>query len=181
MGGATDGALRVGSDFPQNPSATGGDIYAPSEYGPSSFDERHRVTVAGVLNVPFGFVISPSMTAATARPYTQYRATNPSGDGSLQILDASGNPSGIRNARGMALFNANARVTKNFSLKSGRNIGAFGEFYNLTNRANFGNQFFGNAFSPTTYNTPSGYIGGNGAVSTTPNSFQMQFGARYSF
>ena len=95
MGGSTDGALRVGSDFPQTPSATGGDIYAPWEYGPSAFDERHRVTVAGVLNMPFGIVVSPSVTAATARPYSQYRAQNPSGDGSLQLLGSDGNPVGI--------------------------------------------------------------------------------------
>jgi hypothetical protein len=31
------------------------------------------------------------------------------------------------------------------------------------------------------YNQPSGYLGGVGAVSTIPNSFQVQFGGRFSF
>jgi hypothetical protein len=181
MGGATDGALRVGSPAPQTPSATGGDIYAPWEYGPTAFDERHRVTIAGIFNLPGGFDVSPSLTAASARPYDQFRAANPSGDGSLQVIGPDGNPVGIRAARGKALFNANARVTKNFSLSPTQKLGIFIEMYNLTNRANFGNMFGTNAQTPATFNQPLGYLGGIGAVSTIPNSFQMQLGARFSF
>jgi hypothetical protein len=181
MGGATDGALRVASPAPQTPSATGGDIYAPWEYGPTAFDERHRVTIAGVLNLPFGFDVSPSMTAASARPYDQYSGANPSGDGSLQILGDDGMPVGIRAARGKALFNMNARITKNFEMGApGQRLGLFIEMYNLTNRANFGN-VYGTTRGNVTFNQPLGYLGGIGAVSTIPNSFQMQFGARYSF
>jgi hypothetical protein len=181
MGGATDGALRVGSAAPQTPSVTGGDIYAPSEYGPTAFDERHRVTVAGIFNLPFGFDVSPSVTAATARPYDQFRGANPSGDGSLQVLGADGNPVGIRAARGMPLFNANARVTKNLSFTSTKKLGIFIEMYNLTNRSNFGSSYGTNSLTPLTFNQPLGYIGGIGAVSTIPNSFQMQFGTRFTF
>jgi hypothetical protein len=71
--------------------------------------------VAGVFKLPFDFDVSPSMTAATARPYTQINGANPSGDGSLQLKAADGTPLGIGNARGIPLFNVNARVTKNFS------------------------------------------------------------------
>ena len=181
MGGAIDGALRNASASPQTASATGGDIYAPWEFGPTAFDERHRVTVAGVFNLPLGFDVSPSMTAATARPYTQINGANPSGDGSLQLKNADGTPAGIGNARGFPLFNINARVTKNFSLPSAQKIGIFVEMYNLTNRANFGNSIGSNAASVATYGKPTGYLGGIGAVSTIPNSFQMQWGGRYSF
>jgi hypothetical protein len=181
MGGALDGALRNASDYPQVASATGGDLYAPWEWGPAAYDERHRVTVAGIFNLPGGFDVAPSVTAATARPYTRINGVNPSGDGNLQLKDASGNPEGIRQARGLALFNANARITKNFKLSATQTIGLFAELYNLTNRANFGNAIGGNAASPTTYGKPNGYIGGIGAVSTIPNSFQSQFGARFSF
>ena len=72
--------------------ATGGDINAPWEWGPAAYDERHRVTVAGVFKVPFGFDVSPSMTAATARPYTQINGANPSGDGSLFVKNPDGTP-----------------------------------------------------------------------------------------
>jgi carboxypeptidase family protein/TonB-dependent receptor-like protein len=181
MGGAIDGALRNASASPQVASASGGDIYAPYEFGPTAYDERHRITVAGVFNLPFGFDASPSLTAASARPYTQINGANPSGDGSLQVKNADGTPAGIGNARGLPLFNVNARVTKNFSLGKVRKGSVFIEMYNLTNRANFGNALGTNAAAPATYNKPVGYLGGIGAVSTIPNSFQMQFGARYSF
>ena len=125
--------------------------------------------------------MSPSFTAASARPYTQNRAPNPSGDGSLQILGPDGNPAGINNARGLPLYNFNTRATKNIALPSGQKVSLFAEFYNILNRANFGNQYFGNAFSPATYNKPSGYLGGLGATSTIPISFQVQVGARLSF
>jgi hypothetical protein len=180
MGGATDGALRVGSPFPQTASVTGGDIYADSEYGPSAFDERHRVTIAGVIKLPFGFDLSPSLTAASARPYDQFSGPNPTGDGSLQLLGDDGRPVGIRAARGKPLFNANARITKNFNFTTAQRLGVFIEMYNLTNRANFGNSFGTTRGNPT-YNQPVGYLGGIGAVSTIPNSFQMQLGARFSF
>jgi carboxypeptidase family protein/TonB-dependent receptor-like protein len=192
MGGVTDGAARQGSPFPQTPSATGGDIYAPWEYGPTQFDERHRVTVSGVLPLPVGFQVSPTFVAASARPYTQYRAVSPSGDGSLQLLCSSGSsndvgfgagqvPCGINNARGLPLVNLNARVTKTFSLSQRQRLGVFVELYNITNRPPFGNQLGGNQFAPATYNQPVGYLGGAGAVATLPNSFQAQFGARLSF
>ena len=192
MGGVTDGAARQGSSSPQTPSATGGDIYAPWEYGPTAFDERHRLTVSGVLPLPFGFEVSPTLVAASARPYTQNRAQNPSGDGSLRVLCASGNndnvgfgvgqiPCDINNARGRPLFNINARINRNFVLNGNRRIGVFAELYNITNRAPFGNQIGGNQFAPATYNQPVGYLGGAGAVSTLPNSFQVQIGARVSF
>jgi hypothetical protein len=79
------------------------------------------------------------------------------------------------------LFNVNARVTKNFTLSPNRTVGLFVELYNLTNRANFGNVIGGNQASPATYGKPTGYLGGIGAVSTIPNSFQSQVGARFSF
>jgi hypothetical protein len=51
----------------------------------------------------------------------------------------------------------------------------------IINRANFGNNFGGNAFSPATYNQPTGYLGGIASTSTIPISFQVQFGTRFSF
>jgi hypothetical protein len=182
MGGVSDGTARVAAPYPQTPSVTGGDIYAPWEWGPTSYDERHRVTMAGLFKLPFGIDVSPSITAATARPYTLYRAINPSGEGGarLQLLGPDGNPIGINTARGLPLFDANARVTKNLTFGQNK-LGIFAEFYNLTNRANFGNQYGGSQYAPTTYQQPVAYLGGIGAVSTIPNSFQVQFGGRFSF
>ncbi|PYR17865.1 MAG: hypothetical protein DMF94_22160 [Acidobacteria bacterium] len=182
MGGQTDGSTRRASPAPQTASATGGDIYAPWEWGYTPYDERHRVTLSGVLPLPLKFEVSPSLVLASARPYDQNRIQNPSGDGNLRVLDSSGNPLPIDSARGQALVNANARVTRVFPMPGqSRKLETFAEFYNITNRANFGNIYGTNQFAPTTFNQPVGYLGGAGAVSTLPNSFQVQFGARYSF
>ena len=88
---------------------------------------------------------------------------------------------GPNNARGKALINANARVTKHIKLGGNRELSAFAEFYNMLNRANFGNSFGGNAFAPATYNKSIGYLGGIGSTTTIPISFQVQFGGRFSF
>jgi hypothetical protein len=160
----------------------GCDIDAPYEWGPTSVDERHRVTVAGVVPLGWGVDVAPSFTAATARPYTQYRAPNPNGNGSLRILSDDGvNPVEPNNARGKALINANARVTKHLPFGGQQRLDLFAEFYNIFNRSNFGNSYGTNAFAPATYNKPIGYLGGIASTTTIPISFQVQFGGRYSF
>jgi hypothetical protein len=184
MGGSTDFTTQGGHVGPEIVDSLGGDIYAPYEWGPTNVDERHRVTVAGVIPLKWGFDIAPSFTAASARPYTQFSAPNPNGGAALAAIylrDSNGNPLGVNNARGKALINANARVTKNIDLSNSRRIGLFAEFYNMLNRANFGNSYGGNAFAPTTYNQPTGYLGGIGSTTTIPISFQVQFGGRFSF
>jgi hypothetical protein len=183
MGGSADGTIRTAAQYPQTPSATGGYIYAPYEYGPTSYDERHRVTASGVFNLPFRIEVAPTLTAATARPYSIFRAPNPSGDGSLQVLNANGQPVGLNSQRGNPLFMLSARVARNFRWGTdGRfNVSPFAEFYNITDKANFGANYGTAAYAPATFEKPTGYIGGFGAVSTLPNSFQVQFGGRFSF
>ncbi len=181
MGGSSDFTTQGGYVGPEKKDALGGDIYADTEWGPTNADERHRVTVAGVIPLPYGIDIAPSFTAATARPYTQYSAPNPDGSGSLYVRDANGQPEGPYNARGKALINANARVTKHLKFAASRDLTLFAEFYNMLNRANFGNSYGGNAFAPATYNQPNGYLGGIGSTTTLPISFQVQFGGRFAF
>jgi len=186
MAGDGDGTLRGVPYFlyPVTPSPTGGDIFARWEWGPTPYDERHRITAFGVFNLPFKIEVAPTLTFATGRPYTLFQGANPSGEPGalLQIANSSGVPQGIGDARGNDLFMLSARVSRNFLFGSdGRfKVAAFGELYNLTDRANFGANY-GNVQGTATYRLPTGYIGGFGAVSTTPNSFQVQFGARCTF
>ena len=58
-------------------------------------------------------------------------------------------------------------------------LAAFVELYNITNRANFGNNY-GGTFSTTstTFEKPTGYL--NDGVSL-PISRQLQLGARFTF
>jgi hypothetical protein len=180
--GSMDFTTQGDRVVPTTCDSLGCPIDAPYEWGPTSVDERHRVTVAGVVPLPGGFDVAPSFTAATARPYTQYRAPNPNGNGSLRILSDDGiNPVGPNNARGKALINANARLTKHLPFGNQRRLDLFAEFYNIFNRSNFGNSYGTNAFAPATYNKPIGYLGGIASTTTVPISFQVQFGGRYAF
>lgn len=182
-GDATPRSL-MGVGYPQIPSPTGGYIFEPWEWGPTPYDERHRITAFGVFNLPFRIEVTPTLTFATGRPYTLFQGQNPSGEPGtlLQITNSAGEPAGIGDARGNNLFILNARVSRIFQFgMDGRvKIAAFGELYNITDRANFGNNY-GDVRGTATYQLPTGYIGGFGAVSTTPNSFQVQFGARVTF
>ena len=185
LAGSADTSSEGISNYPEIPSALGGCITCAGEWGPASYDERNRVTVAGVFVLPFKFQVSPTMTAATGRPYQQYRATNPDGDGSLRCyvgncLTGGGASVGVNSARGNALFTLNTRVTRSFPVWHERKLDLFAELYNLTNRANFGTSY-GTLATSATFNKPTGYLGGGASTSTIPNSFQTQFGARFSF
>jgi len=180
MGGSTDFTTQGAFAGPENLVPLGLGIFDDYERGPTAYDERHRVTLAGSFPLPAGFSVAPIVTIASARPYTQYSGFNRFGV--LQyVRDEDGQPAGPYNARGKALINANARVTRTVSLPRGQRASMFVEFYNILNRANFGNSFGGFAFSPRTYNQPNGYLGGIGSTSTLPISFQVQFGGRFEF
>ncbi len=56
------GSFRYYPRDPQQP-------FSPFEYGPSFNDERHHVTIASTVNLPWGMVFSPILQAGSARPY----------------------------------------------------------------------------------------------------------------
>ena len=82
------------------------------------------------------------------------------------------------NLRGQPFFQLDARVTKNFKIKERHNIAAFIQFFDLTNRANFGNTFDGNLRNAT-FGTPIAFITPGGV--TLPHAFAAEVGVRYSF
>ena len=75
FGGSWGG--RQGATFPQDAF----DPYAEGEWGPTSNDERHRVVVMGVFELPYGIQLSPLFQAATARPYTLTAGSDLNRDG----------------------------------------------------------------------------------------------------
>ena len=84
----------------------------------------------------------------------------------------------VNSQRGQATYNLDARLTKFFNLgRETRRIGLFAEFYNITNRANFGNAYNGNA-SSATFEQPNAFLANGNAL---PTSRQFQLGARFSF
>jgi hypothetical protein len=195
--GANVGGLFVsnaGGYEPEIPSAYGGCFFCAGEWGPGAADERHRLTIFGVINLPLGFELSPTFTAASALPYQIYRANSPSGYGALRcyvgncLLGPTGTPGpntpevSVNAQRGSPLINLNTRVSKNFKITESKSITGFVELYNLNDRPNFGANYGTNAFAPATFEQPLGYIGGlPGSSATVPASFQVQLGARFEF
>ena len=81
----------------------------------------------------------------------------------------------MNSQRGEATWNLDLRVSKFLALgRDTRRVSVFAEFYNLTNKANFGNIFNGNARAAT-FRQPNGYLAG------LPTSRQLQVGARLTF
>jgi len=82
------------------------------------------------------------------------------------------------NLRGQPFFQLDTRVTKNFRFREHLNLAAFIQFFNLTNRANFGNNYSGNLRTgsfgqPINFITPSGV--------TLPHAFAAEIGTRFTF
>jgi hypothetical protein len=188
--GANVGGLFVnGSSYvPEKASAIGGCVTCPGEWGPGFSDERHRLTLYGVFQLPWGIETAPTFAVASARAYQQYRANNPNGAGALRCYvgncltpGPTGEEVGVHAARGRALVNLNMRTSKAFQVTGSHEMKVFVELFNIPNRANFGQNYGTNAFAPATFNIPIDYMGGPGSSSSIPNSFQVQLGARYSF
>jgi hypothetical protein len=82
------------------------------------------------------------------------------------------------NIRGQPYFQLDTRVTKNFKIKERANIAVIFQVFNLTNRANFGNNF-GTDIRLATYATPTNFITPSGVI--VPHSLSAEFGVRFSF
>jgi Carboxypeptidase regulatory-like domain/TonB dependent receptor-like, beta-barrel/TonB-dependent Receptor Plug Domain len=80
--------------------------------------------------------------------------------------------------RGNPFFNVDARVAKNIKLGENRNLQLAFQAFNLTNHANYGNNFGVVAGSPS-FGNPIGFI--NPTSSYLPRAFTGEFGARFTF
>jgi hypothetical protein len=153
-------------------------LFAPGEWGPTATDERHRVVAFGVFELPYGIQISPVFQAATARPYTLTAGRDLNRDGTANdryVDPISGVQASVNGQRGDPLFLLDLRTTKFFAIGRGRRLGVFAEFFNLTNAANYGASYGGNAASRATFQQPIGFMPGLGYP------FQVQFGGRLTF
>jgi hypothetical protein len=63
--------------------------FASYEWGPSPNDERHHVTVSGIVDLPKGFQLSPILQFGSARPYNltnSYNTLNTGGGTGTAVL-----------------------------------------------------------------------------------------------
>jgi hypothetical protein len=70
-------------------------------------------------------------------------------------------------------------LAKNFKFRERYNLQIVAQAFNLTNRANYGNDFGANIGSPSTFGHPIGFI--NPSSTVTPRSCWGEFGFRFSF
>jgi hypothetical protein len=85
---------------------------------------------------------------------------------------------GFDTLRGQPFFQLDARVTKNFKIKERANLQAIFQVFDLTNRANFGNNFVGDV-RQTTFQQPNAFITPSGVI--VPHSLSAEVGLRFSF
>ncbi len=59
--------------------------FRPEEFGPTRIDERHRVVISGVFNLPGGLELAPIAQIASSRPYSANLGSDIDGDGRSTI------------------------------------------------------------------------------------------------
>jgi hypothetical protein len=194
-------------NYPRLPNAP----FASYEWGPTPYDERHHITLSGIVNLPWGFELAPIMQFGSPRPYEPVNSSNTlnTGGGSenavvvpignpKDYLAFSGNNAGAQNCfyglngvdkgctiakynslRGDPFFELDMRLAKNIHLGERMRIQLIAQAFNLTNRANYGNDFNNNIADTTTFGHPGGFIAPN--VTIIPRSLWGELGARFVF
>jgi hypothetical protein len=174
--------------YPRDPNRP----FAPEDFGPAFNDERHHLTIAATAHMPWGMEFSPILQAGSARPYNATAQSNQlslGGGSAAGALLAPGcteqgyysrtcglNP--IFALRGDPYFDMDMRLAKNIKLGEHRNLQLMFQAFNLTDHANYGNNF-GGTVGLASFQHPLGFI--NPTSSTLPRSFTGEFGARFSF
>jgi hypothetical protein len=199
-GGGTDTFFR-------NYARDGYHPLGPQEWGPSTTDERHHVTISSLMDFPLGIQLAPILQFGSARPYNPDNSSNTlnTGGGTMNAvlvpkddptnyLAFSGDNVGAQLCyyvtgecmiakydplRGDPFFQLDMRLSKNIRIREGMNLQLVGQVFNLTNRANYGNNYSLSIADPTTFAHPQGFI--NPSSTFVPRSLWSEFGVRFTF
>jgi hypothetical protein len=182
-------------------------LFPASDLGPAPNDETHHFVFSGVVQLPFHIQLAPIVQAASARPYNPSEGVTwtgaGSGNGTTRAVVLKSDPKNYRataaysaaqiragladgsllllgydSLRGSPFFQFDMRVSKDFIVKEHHKIELICQFFNMTNRANYGGNYVSSIRS-TTFGTPNGYI----APSTVlvPKSFAAEMAIQYRF
>jgi hypothetical protein len=169
-------------------------------------DERHHITISGLVNLPKGFEFAPILQYGSARPYNLTNSSNTLNTGGgtsnavvVPVSDPTafstyaGNNVGAQYCfymttnctiakfdplRGLAFFELDAKLAKNFKLGERVTLQLVAQAFNLTNKANYGNNFGGNIASGT-FGHPIGFIAPTATF--IPRSIWGEFGVHLTF
>jgi outer membrane receptor protein involved in Fe transport len=185
--------------------------FASWEWGPSPNDERHHITVGGVVDLPKGFQIAPILQYGSARPFDLTNSSNTLNTGGGTAVGVvvptsdpknyfafAGNNTGAQNCfyglggstagctiakydplRGDPFFQLDTRLAKNFKFGEKANVQIIAQAFNLTNRANYGNNFGHSIGSATHFDKPVGFISPSSTI--IPRATWGELGARFTF
>ncbi|MDQ3712294.1 MAG: TonB-dependent receptor [Acidobacteriota bacterium] len=166
----------------------------------SAFDQRHRVVLTGVFQVPrfddsiasdiFGnFVLAPIFTYGSGKPFNLLLGFDANGDGRSQS-DRPG-AVGRNTGRGEDFYSFDMRLSRRFNFSERRYIEVIAEGFNLFNRTNLlgiNNVVGGLSIAQRNELIVGTARGNRDAAPTSPLGFtsaaparQFQFGARFGF
>jgi hypothetical protein len=178
------------------------------DFGPTPYDELHHITVSGTAKLPFGLEAAPILQFGTARPYDittdAYDVLGLGSGYSVPVVVPDATPSdytyyandadGTRpqaclsagnchivpynTLRGDNYFELDARISKNLKFGETRRLQLSFQGFNLTNRANYGNNFT-DTINSSNFAKASGFM--NPSSSSTAKAFVGEFGARFTF
>jgi hypothetical protein len=160
-----------------------------AERGLSSFDQRHKVVLAGVIQSPWqgrilsGFELAPIFRYNSAHPFNLLAGTNVNND----RHSTTDRPPGVGRNTGVGpnYVSFDTRLSWQFKVAEKRTLQFMVEGFNLFNRTNFGsvNNVVGVIAPP-----PQPLHGDRTLLPSQPQGFtsalpkrQLQFGVRLSF
>ncbi len=182
-------------------------IFAAHDLGPTPNDELARWVFSGVFELPWGFQFSPILQLASGRPYNAIQGIDYYGTGQFTAAEhvvllnsspdnylgtigysaaqiraclaaAQCHEATFDSLRGQAFFQLDTRISKSIHLGESRRLNLILQMFDMTNRANFGNNYVGNIRS-TKFRQPNGFITPSGVI--IPRSFSGEIGAEFVF
>jgi len=187
-------------NYPHDPL----NIWDPRDFGPTDNDERHHISLSGIVQLPAGFQLAPIVSYGSARPYdlrsgfdvlargsgysrpiivpnsdpTNYTAISDDVAAFNCLAAAICHQVGYDTVRGDPFFQMDMRIAKNIRVREGWNLQLIFQAFDLTNKTNFGSNFH-NTNTSGSFMKPEGFI--NPSSSFTPRAFAGEFGARFTF
>jgi len=121
--------------------------FGPGDHGPSGEDVRHRLVIAGRLQLPQKIELTTLSQFESARPFTIGTPVDINDDGldSNDRVVVNGVQTRLDQFRGVPYHQIDLRVAREFRVGERLVIKPFAEFFNLLNRSNPGNNFVGDA------------------------------------
>ena len=182
-------------------------LFPSYDLGPSPNDETHRWVFSGILQLPGGIQLAPIMQLASARPYSAVQGITwtsaGSGNGTTRAVILNSDPNNLRatkdltaqqirdgiaagtmheigydTLRGQTFFQWDLRASKFFKFGERHRLEFIAQFFNLTNRANFGGNYVTSIRSDT-FGTPNGYIAPSAVL--VPKSLAAELAVQYRF